>query len=228
MKTIIGISGKIGTGKNYLAQKLKKEFERMGYSTAECSFAASLKNELNTIINLSRIAVQKELDCYSAVAEISKDLRMPQKDVTLLISIIEKDLKTDFDFDAHSRKKSIRRALQILGTEVRRSKDENYWVKSFHRSLPKADYIFVTDVRFPNEADSIIDKNGIVIRLEIPAEVVAERVQGRDGLQYSEEVKQHASETSLDDYEHFDLIVGKDFVVNELVEYIQDKIGETR
>lgn len=226
MKTIIGISGKIGTGKNYLAQKLKKEFEKMGYTTAECSFAASLKNELNTIIFSTRKAVQSGLDVYSVVAEVGKDLRMPQKDVNLLISIMEKDLKTDFEFDAHSRKKSIRRALQILGTEVRRSKDENYWVKSFHRSLPKADYIFVTDVRFPNEADSILEKNGIVIRLEIPAEVVAERVQGRDGLQYSEEVKQHASETSLDDYKNFDMIVGKDFVVSEIVDHIQKKLGD--
>lgn len=226
MKTIIGISGKIGTGKNYLAQKLKKEFEKMGYTTAECSFAASLKNELNTIIFSTRKAVQSGLDVYSVVAEVGKDLRMPQKDVNLLISIMEKDLKTDFEFDAHSRKKSIRRALQILGTEVRRSKDENYWVKSFHRSLPKADYIFVTDVRFPNEADSILEKNGIVIRLDIPAEVVAERVQGRDGLQYSEEVKQHASETSLDDYKNFDMIVGKDFVVSEIVDHIQKKLGD--
>jgi cytidylate kinase len=223
MGTIIGVSGKIGSGKNYLSQKLKHELEMMGFTTDESSFAAQLKLELDTIINSAREAMRLGLDYYSIIPQLSKTLKMTQKEVRMLLELVEKDIKSDENVNAHSRRKGIRVALQILGTEVRRSKDEQYWVRAFHKNLPKVDFILVTDVRFPNEADSIKDKNGIVIRLEIPEEVIEERVQGRDGIQYSEEVKQHASEVSLDDYKNFDLIVGKDFVLSEIIDYIITK-----
>jgi cytidylate kinase len=220
MKTIIGVSGKIGTGKNYLAQKISTHLRSMGYTTSEGSFAQSLKQELDEIIKFLNASFKNGTDYNSHIADFSKKIKMSQKDIKMLIEIIEKDVKNDSAVNAHSRKKSIRVALQRLGTEVRRSKDEDYWVKAFHKDLPKTDFVLVTDVRFPNEADSIKDKNGIVIRLEIPEEVIAERVQHRDGIQYPEDVKQHPSETSLDDYPRFDLIVGKDFDIDSIIEFI--------
>jgi dephospho-CoA kinase len=225
MRTIIGISGKIGSGKNYLSQKIKSELERLGFTTSESSFAAHLKGELDSIIDNARLSLSKGEDYYSSVKVTSGKLDMSEEEVSMLMGFIEKDVKTDENVNAHSRRKGIRVALQKLGTEVRRSKDENYWVKAFHKDLPEVDFILVTDVRFPNEADSIIDKNGIVIRLEIPAEVIEERVQVRDGIQYSEEVKQHASEVSLDDYSRFDLTVGKDFELSEIIKHIMSKVG---
>lgn len=226
MRTIIGVSGKIGSGKNYLAQKVSSKLKSLGYSTAESSFALHLKDELDTIIQHSKNALDNKTSFEDVVTLISKEIKMPKKDVAMLMRIIEKDVEMDSTITAHSRKKSIRVALQKLGTEVRRSKDENYWVKAFHKDLPNVDFVLVTDVRFPNEADSIKDKNGFVIRLEIPAEVIEERVQHRDGIQYPEEVKQHPSETSLDDYPRFDMVVGKDYAVDTIVEFILNQRGK--
>jgi thymidylate kinase len=222
MTKIIGVSGKIGSGKNYLAQQIKTALEEKGYSTAESSFASYLKAELDTIITSARLSLAHGDDYYTSVSSLSEVLDMDIKDVRQLLEIVKEDVELEPTVNAHSRSKSIRVALQILGTEIRRSKNENYWVEAFHAHLPDVDFILVTDVRFPNEADSIKDRGGVVIRLDIPEEIIEARVQSRDGLQYSESVKSHASEVTLDDYERFDMFVGKDFNVESIVNYIEE------
>lgn len=225
MGTIIGVSGKIGSGKNYLAQQIKNLLEAQGYTTEESSFAAFLKAELDTIIDSAKYSMANGQGYYSSISSLSEVLDMAEPDVKQLMEIIEYDVKNVKELNAHSRSGSIRVALQILGTEIRRKQNENYWVDAFHTHLPEADFVLVTDVRFPNEADSIKDRSGIVIRLEVPEEVINDRVQSRDGLQYSEEVKQHPSEVSLDDYKRFDMFVGPDFDIEQVVKNILNKRG---
>lgn len=88
---------------------------------------------------------------------------------------------------------TVRELLQIVGTEVfRDSFDKNVWVKSlFNTYKPNQNWI-VTDVRFPNEANAIKKRGGILIRIN------------RDLL--NDEDK-HESETALDDYNNFDYII---------------------
>jgi len=61
--------------------------------------------------------------------------------------------------------KSPRELLQFMGTEIVRGLDADVWVKSFTEYIlefPTVKWV-VDDVRFPNEADAIREKGGIVI-----------------------------------------------------------------
>lgn len=62
----------------------------------------------------------------------------------------------------HSRK-----MLQVIGTEIVRKVDPDYWVKEFDRlvNAAKINDFIVDDVRFLNEARYIAKRNGILIRV---------------------------------------------------------------
>lgn len=60
----------------------------------------------------------------------------------------------------------MRELMQNYGTEVRRNDDVDYWVKKWESGLDDFDdIVLVDDVRFLNEAETIKNKGGILIRL---------------------------------------------------------------
>lgn len=221
--TIIGISGKIGSGKNYLSEKLIQEFTRLGYTTSEASFAAALRNELNRIIKTIKVDYLDAVPFKETIHNMADIYNMTVGESALMHALLIDDIVEHSDLNANSRTEGIRRSLQILGTDIRRKTDNDYWVKEFLRTVPESDFVFVTDVRFPNEADAIVNSNGVMLRLEVPQEVINERVQGRDGLQYSEDALNHPSELALDDYEQFNITVDDQFIVHDIVELIINK-----
>ena len=81
---------------------------------------------------------------------------------------------------------SVREFLQKLGTEsLRTGLHENVWLNAlFADYTPESKWI-ITDVRFPNEAESIKSRGGIIIRVDRP------------GLKA---LNDHPSEKSMDDY----------------------------
>lgn len=79
---------------------------------------------------------------------------------------------------------SARELMQKLGTEfVRDQIDPNAWVKSIFARNRDVEDLVISDVRFPNEARSVMHRGGIVVRLN--------RVTGLP-------VDEHVSEQRLD------------------------------
>jgi phosphomevalonate kinase len=74
----------------------------------------------------------------------------------------------------------VRALLQWWGTELRRSQDEDYWVKKGMEMIERstADLVIVTDVRFANEAEIIRDHGGIVAEVFAESHVRQERLGG--------------------------------------------------
>ena len=67
------------------------------------------------------------------------------------------------------RKMKVREILQILGTEVGRGVfGDDFWVKSLGLRLQDTSAIVISDCRFPNEADFIRSKGGLVIGIDRP------------------------------------------------------------
>jgi len=63
---------------------------------------------------------------------------------------------------------SIREILQIMGTDIMRSFDDNVWINLTFAKIEKyavRPYSVITDVRFKNEAKAIEEAGGMVIRL---------------------------------------------------------------
>jgi hypothetical protein len=86
-----------------------------------------------------------------------------------------------------------RTLLQWWGTDYRRAKDPNYWVKrlqdTLHREQP--DIALITDVRFPNEVEAIHALGGKVVKVT--------RIGKPDF-----DVPAHPSEDILQDYAGWD------------------------
>jgi hypothetical protein len=101
----------------------------------------------------------------------------------------------------------------------------------------------ITDVRFPNEAKAIKDRGGIVIRVDRPIDlrfpklwkmfISTNPVAAKIGyffswmLGHDEEMKKlhstlhHPSETALDSYEDFDVIINNEGSISDLIEKIK-------
>lgn len=97
--------------------------------------------------------------------------------------------------------------LQLLGTECGRGiLHPNIWVNSLfsHYNPYKSNWI-VTDVRFPNEADKVLELGGTLIRIERP---------GKDSG------STHESETALDNYTKFTHTIINDGSVKDLSDKI--------
>ena len=195
---LIGISGKMGSGKdtlsivlNYLADKdapdwigrWEQDVEDFVYKNKK--YSEKLKYMVCFLIGCSRSDLE------------DRDFK-------------EKELGEEWDG------LTPRKLLQLLGTEAcRQIIHPNIWVNALfadyvcddcgqkecptdeedtgqiiHRSFPNW---IITDVRFPNEAQAIKDRGGILIRINRP--------------QLIERDFEHLSETALDDYDGFDYVI---------------------
>ena len=64
---------------------------------------------------------------------------------------------------------SLRRMLQTLGTEWGRDLiNKDIWIKVAEHNISEFSNVIITDVRFDNEAEMVIKKNGIVINIISP------------------------------------------------------------
>lgn len=201
----LGVSGKIGAGKDTVAPLVA---EGLGFTNAShLSFAKPLREEMNVVIEI----VKKS----SSVEEASKRVadQLEANNVQVAIEALYDEVKSGAVTNSYQRTPGTRTALQWWGTEVRRAQDENYWVKKAVRmafdSMAEGGSIYVTDARFPNEADAITNVGGFLLRLVVSEEEQARRIINRDGDAPKKEALNHLSETALDDYS-FDHLIDTD------------------
>lgn len=98
------------------------------------------------------------------------------------------------------RNMTVGQLQQFIGTDLFREHfDDEVWIKSMFAAYDPAVHDWaVSDVRFKNEADYCREMGGILVRLEgDPMGVRAASTRDHS----------HKSETDLDDYKHFDIIV---------------------
>ena len=182
MKNLIGISGKIGSGKDTVATIIQELYPQ--YEVKK--FAGKLKDIASI---LTGIPVEKFEDQEFKKTDLGKEW-----------SYVYPDQYYD-DGESVMVCMSVRQLLQKLGTDALRDNlHENVWVNAL-----MADYVekpvnvlegegyrledtlpnwIITDTRFPNEAKIIEEKDGILLRVE--------RSTCNLGT--------HPSETALDDF----------------------------
>lgn len=177
---IIGLSGKIGSGKTTFSNYLRN----LQYDLEPRSFAEILRQ-------MTAIFINRPVDKLRSIEDKNSDTCMDQT-----VGVI----------------------LQKLGTEVGRAIHKDAWVRSLflHYEEGLSRWI-IDDVRFPNEADEIKRRGGVVIRFEgDPGDV--RKNTTRDLT--------HPSETALDDYENFDVIIKTEDFMNDLAGILA-KVEET-
>lgn len=130
------------------------------------SFAEALRNEV-------RVAIARMGGPYQLVEQFKEAGLMPDW--------------------VHWEEPKPRTLLQWWGTEYRRAKDPDYWVKKLRKTLldHSPEVALITDVRFPNEADFIHEMGGFVVKCT--------RLGNPDVV-----VNEHPSEAAMDKYRGWD------------------------
>jgi hypothetical protein len=180
---IIGISGKMGSGKDTFGQMLQDELP----SYTLKSFAFKLKQVASII---SGIPIENFED-----PEFKMGYMTSEWDTSILKDSPSKYLKTE------TTQMTVREFLQKLGTDgLKHNLHSSVWINALFSDYKKEkseDFFpnwIITDVRFPDEADAVKKKGGILIRIE------------RSNIKQGSS-KTHVSETAMDHYSDYDIIV---------------------
>jgi len=163
---IIGLSGYARSGKDEAAKVLVEQ-----YGFTRIAFADKLRDflyALNPIINPTP-------ERYFVAHPAPKRLR---------------EVIDNYGWDGYKETEhgtEIRGLLQRLGTEAgRQTLWDSIWIDAAFADTSEDNNYVITDVRFPNEADAVKERGGVLWRIE------------RAGVGPA---NSHASETSLDNYE---------------------------
>jgi len=242
---IIGFSGKIGVGKNYICENIiGKQLYELGYQIHFIGFGDFVKYEVGSRLEKTTCV---DTNFITKMNEVYEGLFI-------------------------NKKKEIRRILQIYATEISRNgsdivldtendivlhNEPNIWVKSAHLNImniisksynPLKDIFIITDIRFLNEIEYIKMNGGLLVRINADKrnhhKLVEEAYKSNKDISSSElesflsKAKLHVSETSLDSDcdSNFDVIIQNDYedvdTVNEqindcicrIISYINKKI----
>ena len=183
-KRIIGVSGKIGSGKDTFAELLAEQL----VGKVERHALADKLRLITEIVSGVRMTTTHEIN--KPFCNEIRNYTQDQKNIVI----------KQFN-------KTIGETLQLVGTDLFRDNyDTDIWVKSFFNEeldekLNNGKIIVVPDVRFINEADYIIQEGGYLIRLE--GDPMSVRENSLRDLN-------HISETNLDNYTKFDKVIYND------------------
>lgn len=209
---LVAISGKKGSGKDTFTAALA---ETLGKPFITHAFAYELKAQAQEMFDI--IGSLKEDDYTHDMISNTLiqayrlwDIPFITKNMDALVAGVLDDIKNGITPDSYKRSPGVWRGLQLLGTDIRRRQDDDYWVKktvSFVlKRLAEGTSVFVSDVRFENEIKALEALGAPTVRMSVTKEVQLERLRARDGSSPSEEALNHPSEVSLDDYE-FDYVI---------------------
>ena len=194
---IIGISGKMHSGKDTLAgiiQHLYPEYEIV-------PFAKKLKQMASILLNVDEELFNNH-DFKNSTLGPEWNWKMDNNRLH----------KQEGDSAM-----TVREFLQFLGTDaLKEGLHPNVWINA----LFSKDYknVIIPDVRFPEEAEAIKKRGGILIRIE------------RDKKTMQKVNEFHKSEVSLDGYKNFDYIVENNKEIADLwlkaIDIIKDAKNE--
>jgi hypothetical protein len=219
--TLLGFSGKLASGKDSVAAGVVRRLRLE--PVLHYSFAQPLRDEVDHVLALAR---------ESRIGELESQLDVQGSEaLDHLVELVGEALRHDPTCDARTRTPQIRRVLQHWGTEIRRAEDYDYWVKRATRTIlghaATGTHVYYTDGRFPNEITSSQQIGFVVFRLQVDPVVQAQRLASRDGIGLDPAAVQHPSETALDHFGGFDLIVDNngpfEMTVSKVVTWLQER-----
>ncbi|MFE5663363.1 hypothetical protein ACFQ7W_05405 [Streptomyces niveus] len=175
-RLIVGLSGYSRSGKNEAAEALVQHgWSQAGFADKLREFLLALNPVIPGPVGVGNVRLQ------------------------LLIA----DVGWEYAKDVYPE---VRALLQRAGTEAgRRVLGADVWVAALFREHNEAPALVITDVRFPNEARAVAERDGVMIRVARPGVGPARDRMGRV----------HESETALDDWE-FDHYLKNDGTVRDL------------
>jgi hypothetical protein len=197
---LLGVSGKIGSGKDTFAELLAYELPNM----VERHAMADNLRLITEIITGVKMSVTHEM----GKPFINKICNYTQEQKNIFLPKFNK---------------TIGESLQLIGTDLLRDNyDTDIWCKAFfndviNEKIKDGKIIIVPDVRFLNEANYIKLNGGYLIRLVGDPNNIRK---------HSLRDLEHISETQLDDYDGFQKVIYNDKDIESLRENVKSLIKE--
>ncbi len=118
----------------------------------------------------------------------------------------------------HGFTQTLGQLQQIVGQTFREKMGEDVWA-NIVLSQPLAGISAVlTDLRYPNEANALRRAGFRLVRINVDEQILAERTRG------DKRQRDHPSETALDNYDGFDIIIENNGTKEEFEEIVRNKI----
>lgn len=227
---LVGVSGKMGSGKDTVASLLAEMIHRRGDKVVIRSLADGLKDEVARTVTYALISQNEQDFCDSVISwsgissihaqELLKVLH------PLVTSLLEQRVEPDevtaeLLYRNPADKPLVREVLKFWGNDVRRAQNPDYWVDMAavyakeQRDMGVS--CIIPDVRRQNEAGFIKDAGGLLVRLNVSEEEQRRRLLRRDNKLSDRSAFTHVTETDLDEYDRFDLILDTDSMSPEEV-----------
>lgn len=232
---IIGISGKIGAGKDEIGKIIQYLTEpRDGIDYQSVSYYDYSK-QISSARRRSSWKIHKFADALKDIVCILTGCTRTQlediefKNSKLSNEWLDRRLSSINEIEAAQKyyePRIYRDLLQILGTDLLRNQlHENVWVNAlFNKYTGIIDLVdgkpsgkphiypnwIITDVRFPNEAKAIKDRDGVMIRIN------RETRPAKEGIIATF----HPSEIALDNYQ-FDYTIHNIGTIDDLIESVR-------
>lgn len=219
MTKLIAFCGGMGCGKDTYGT----EYSKQAGNAVKYSFATPLRKECEDFF---RFLTHNNV----GLENLRKHFNLTTDEFNNVLEII-KDEKV---LNPYLRTPAMRKLLQYWGTDIRRNKDENYWVdktiKDIKELLNKGKNVYLTDARFFNEFQAIKDIGGTLVYLETDDEERIKRIIARDNIKPSKEVLNHASEQDWKIFNDYDIIinttkVGISNISKEISKILQEQQG---
>lgn len=207
-KTIIMFSGKMQSGKNFSADILKTMLKvEHDIIVDETMFADKLKNMSKLVFKPLSLFLSKTIERI-----LKENGQKPTAAELYELSLLKLEDKNFYE----DKTELSRILLQTLGTDIMRTHvDDEYWVKATadYITQSKSSHILITDWRFENEYTGLRD---YLKETDIHYNYVFKliNVQRSKTAETSSEVKTHSSESSLNHFSGFNLIIKNDYVEN--------------
>jgi hypothetical protein len=191
MGLLLGITGSAQSGKDTFAKMLVEELNKQ---TDRLFILMAYAHEL-------KLRVQKDFDLsYEQLWGAEKEIE-------------DKRYKKPFGYHGGVRSDrdelpdiywTPREIMQNYG-QFYRTIDYDFWVKHLFGVIKQNDYknVIITDVRYPNEAQPIVDRGGYIIKI----------IRGNKAEIHNQH---HSSEISMDKYDKIGFVVGNNDTLDEL------------
>ena len=188
---LIGLSGKKNSGKDTVAELVKKHALTTGHEWEIKRFADPLKDMVCLLLGCTREQLEDR--------EYKEALLGEPWDYWF-----EQDVGP-FGKSTFYGSLTPREIMQKMGTEVGRSIHENAWVNALF-NIYEDQWWIIPDTRFPNEAQAIKNRGRKLIRVNRVITSIVEDI--------------HPSETSLDKYTDWDFVIDNNGTREELEEKV--------
>lgn len=229
---IFGFSGKIGVGKNYISEKMiGKKLDELGYIVHILAFGDMPKYELGSRFGLI------------------KDNFLDEMNTTFNELFVNKSAETRSKLQIYATDYSRNGGELIIKDKFTLYNEPLIWIKALYLQIKnilsksynrERDVFIITDIRFENEAQFIKLMGGYTVRIISPSrnnfklleEAKKNYSNESDIHDFIDRIKNHESETNLDNY-NFDFVINNEpdnknfyYEIEEIVEKLTNLVDD--